>query len=88
MDRGEKEREREAGRRVTVCDVLVTAVTHCNGVGLYFTGLISHGTNIRTSIALSGVHTRSHTHIWTLRACVTGRVQPQASTPLVTNYLL
>ncbi len=45
----EKEREREAGRIVTVCDVLVTAVTHCNGVGLYVTGSISHGTNIRSS---------------------------------------
>lgn len=50
MDRGEKERERQVG--VTVCDVLVTAVTHCNGVGLYFTGSISHGTNIHLSTHL------------------------------------
>lgn len=38
MDRGEK--EREAGRTVAVCDVLLTAVTCCNGVGLYFTWAI------------------------------------------------
>lgn len=60
MDRGEKERERQVG--VTVCDVLVTAVTHCNGVGLYFTGSISHGTNIHLSTHLFwNTHTHSHT---------------------------
>lgn len=62
MDRGEIERDREAGRIVTVCDVLVSAVTHCNGVGLYFTGSILHGTNIRLSARhFCNTHTHSHT---------------------------
>lgn len=35
----------------------------------------------------SETHTHTHTHLWAYRACVTDRAQPQASTPLVTNYL-
>lgn len=64
-----RERERQVG--VTVCDVLATAVTHCNGVGVYFTGSISHGTNIHLSThRFWNTHTHSHTingptvHVW------------------------
>lgn len=37
--------------------------------------------------ALSETRTHTHTHLWAYCACVTDGVQPQASTPLVTNYL-
>lgn len=92
MERGKhsngqrRERERQVG--VTVCDVLATAVTHCNGVGVYFTGSISHGTNIHLSThRFWNTHALTHNQ-WAYRACVTDRAQPQASTPLVTNYFL
>lgn len=64
-----RERERQVG--VTVCDVLATAVTHCNAVGVYFTGSISHGTNVHLSThRFRNTHTHSHTingptvHVW------------------------
>lgn len=64
-----REREREAGRTVSVCDVLVT---HFNCVGLYFTGSISHGTNILLSTRpFCNTHTHTHTHLRAYRACAT-----------------
>ena len=74
MDRGEREiREIEAGRIVTVCDVLVTAVTHCNAVGLHFTGSKSHGTNIRFIYPPFLKHTHTLTHIYGPISCVRDR---------------
>lgn len=82
-----REREREAGRIVTVCGELRIVVTHCDVVILYFTGSISHGTNNSLSTRpFWNTHTHTLTHLWAYCACVTNRVQPQASTPLVTNY--
>ena len=67
MDRGEKEREREAGRIVSVCDVVVV-VTHCYGVGLSFTGSLSHGTNNRLSTRPFCItHTLTHIYGPTVR---------------------
>lgn len=64
MDRREKEIEREGEReacmKVTVCDELVTAVTHCND--LHFTESVQHGTNIPF---LKYRHTDTHAHTLT-----------------------
>lgn len=67
--RRERERKREAGRRVTVCDVLVTAVTHCNGCWF-----ILHRVNItwhkHTHIYRPFWNTHTHSHTSMGLACV------------------